>query len=544
MMIVEILRRLIALTCVLLAAWAAVYYIPRVVQVHPIIVTAEQAMLEGREQDMRRLMTPMVGADRLRGITLHPEAKLAPAAFLAQMTKGCPVVTISGNAATTFVDGVFATADCRPPTDAWRLHYGSSSLPDYLYFLATDPRVETLVSQPQIWQVFSATDPRVMTQLPKLSFDHPVGYLRLGEGVAARYLRVTLEHACDGVQNASPLLVCPYRPYVPWLLLAAVLTYVLLPWPRRTGAVLQYRRGNAVIAPDWLGIVLTAFFFALAMLVVSRDSNFMTVMDVHGWAPLTAWSLLALLIGVPMLVGTVANTVFAITLLPDGFQLEQWGRVRHCRYGDITEADLRETSAPRFLKILGLLSLFLNPMRGFVPYLLLSRSYTMLHVHFTDGSAIRIPFEYLTGSSWLLREMTDAGVPVSADIRQTLTEMQEIGFPPRPSLQPRPIWTALVICLLLCAITAAAWLPAPGHQLFTALPKVPHRPITDAEIQEHHRIVVQMEQTSKEVDAAFARYRTATGQQKDTAYDAYLKAMDRFTTLSSRADALEKRMFQ
>ena len=520
MLFCEVLRRLLALAGVLLATWMMIYYVPAVVQLHPIDVAKEQASLVDREADALRMMAQEVGKDRLHGVSIYPEARMSPTAFLAHETKGVPVVAVSGTAWTSFIDGVFHTAQRRPPDASWRMHYGSGSLPDYLYFRRDDPRLQ------------GATAP--------ISVDHPVMYLTLGTGTTARYLCVTLLSGGDIPQQTSSLLIAPYRRYAPWFLLAALLAYILLPWPRRAGAIIAYRRGGGIIAPDWLAIFLMTAFFSLALLVISRDSNFHSVMATHGWGTLTAWSLCALLIGLPILLTSGANSVYALELLPQGFRLLQWGRQRDISYSEIADVAFITVGSPKWLRWFGILMLFVNALRAAPLVVLLHRSYLYLQLRLHDGRTLRLPYEGLSGGVWLLREMAEAGVPLSDDARETIALAQEHGFPPRPQLQPRMGLTAPVICLALVGITFFCWQRAPGHQLFATLPAVPKRPITNRDIQAHHHIVEQMGEAKERADAAFLRYEHTIGHQRDAAFTEYQRETDRFMALSKEAEALEK----
>lgn len=520
MLFIEVLRRVLALAGVMLAAWTAIYYYPEIVQLHPIDVAREQAALAEREADTHRLMTAEVGEERLRDVTLYPEARMAPAAFLAHQMAGTPIASGAGPGWRAFIDGLFRTAERRPSDAGWRVHYGSGSLPDYLYFRRDDPRLQGVTAP--------------------LTEARRVMYLTEGSGARQRVVCATLLNAGDIPAQTSPLLSAPYRRYAPWCFLAGLLAYLLLPWPRRAGAVIAYRPGSGVIAPDWLGIGLIGGFFTLALLVVSRDSNFAGVMTSSGWVPLTAWSLCAILVGLPILLFSSANAVFALELLPGGVRVLQWGRRREIAYPGIEEADLVIVGAPRWLRRLSLLMLLVNALRAAPAVVLLHQSYLYLQLRLRDGTLLRLPYEGLRGEAWLLKELAAAGVALGADARETLALAEESGLPPRPQLQPRRRPAALIAGLALVLATGFFSARAPGGQLFATLPTVPKYQPTLQEIKAHGRILAQMDAARRESDAAFARYRTATGAAREAAFAAYQRALDRFMALSAQADALEK----
>ena len=516
---IEVLRRVLALVGVLLAAWTAIYYVPNVVQLHPIDVAHEQETLVDREADSKRMMGNMVGKEMMADVTLYPEVNMDAEAFLAHITKGSPVVQVSGAEWKEFFDGVYSTTQRKPPDSSWRKHYGSSSLPDYLFFRRDDPRLQ------------GATAPSTI--------NNPVMYLTLNDGSSKRYIRSILLKGGDIPQESSSLVHAPYRQYAPWCLLFGILAYIIIPWPKRTGTVIAYHRASGIIAPDWMGMGLTGFFFALAMLVVSRDSHFSDVISTQGWAPLTAWSLLALLIGLPILLFSTANAIFAISLLPQGFRLLQWGSTRDITYSEINDAAFVTVGSAKWLRWFSLLMLLVNFLRAAPIVILLHRTYLYLEMHLRDGRTLRVPYEGLTGGIWLLREMREAGVQISDDIRDTVTEALNSGFPPRPEVRQRATLTAPLVWLILAGTTFFFWQSAPGNQLFAKLPDVPKRQLSRAELAAHHQIVLDMEESQQQVQEARERFEAATDTERDAAYDAYMKELDHFMELSKKADELE-----
>lgn len=519
-LLIEVLRRVLALAGIMLAIWTAIYYVPEVVQIHPIDVAHEQETLIDREADSKRMMGNLVGTDKVADITLYPEATMDAEAFLAHITKDSPVVVVSGAEWQEFFDGVFNTTQRNPPDASWRKHYGSSSLQDYLFFRRDDPRLR------------GATTPS--------SIKHPVMYLKLDDGKTTRYIRSILLYGGDIPQESSSLVCAPYRPYAPWFFLFGILAYIIIPWPRRTGAVIAYHRAGGIIAPDWMGIGLAGFFFAMAMLVVSRDSHFSDVISTHGWAVVTAWSSLSLLIGLPVLLFSTANAIFAIELLPPGFRLTQWGSIREINYSEINDAKFQTVGSPKWLRWFSLLMLLVNFLRAAPIVILLHRTYLYLEMQLRDGRSLRVPYEGLTGGVWLLREMNGAGVQVSDDIRNTVTEALNDGFPPRPDLRPHAALTAPLVWLIIAGVTFFFWQRAPGHQLFAKLPDIPKRQLSSAELAEHHRVVEEMEVAQQQVQETMTRYESAKGAEREAAYDAYMKALDNFMALSKKADKLEE----
>ena len=521
----EAMRRLLTLLLLLAAVWTLAYANTHLLQIHPLDFASEQRRLAGKDADMKRLMGPLVGQEKLAGVSLHPEAQLTRSRFTGAYLKGKQVTQVAGAEWKAFFDGAFATAAGEPPDDSWLVHYGSGGLQDYLYFAASQPPLSTLG-----------------TSLPQRG---KVVYVRLGEGPVARYLVLDHLRVSDGASNVRSAIRNPYHHLTLWLVLGALLLYVLLPWPRSDPSTLTYARGPSVVGPDWLGFFVGCAFFGIALLAISSDANLAPILEENGWATVTAWCLLLCVPGLSLLAVARWYAAFSLHLHERGFVLQTLFGARAVEYASVERVGVYYAGSPTWLKVLVVLMIPASVGMAIPLVVLTFRTFPGLEITGRDGRVVRVLVSYLPGFERLVAALSAAGVALSPELR-SIADATADATPAVPAAEckrspGRTVGRVLLVLLLLALAGTATYRQATGHYPGASAITIPERAMTNEELAANERLAEQMQQVYRDLQAALERYQQATGPEKSAAYDAMLEATDRFERLSRQDDRLHER---
>lgn len=384
----EHFRRLATLILLLAAAWTAVYIVPGLLQVQLVDIEKRRAELREQERDTNRLMAGEVGSEKIKGFRLHPEADLPADKLMASELSGRTVVHVSGSAWKDFFDNATATAKQNPPSPEWREHYSLYGDPYDLCFRTDHPLLSQLRSA--------------------VNREHSFAYVALGEGSNTRYLAVSFVRVSEETRRATPSVTSPYRHLSPWLLLAALAIYILLPWPKHGPDTITYKRLNSIILPDWLGFVMAIFFFSLVLLVCSRDDNMAVYLEGSSWTAITLWACPFVLLGLSVVAVGGWYASFSLQLLPDRLRLTTWRGADELAFADITEMRPFEIGPPRWLRVLLILSIFISAGTAAVSLAAVMRTYSGLELSRRNGRPLRIITDYLPESDRLRKALAQA----------------------------------------------------------------------------------------------------------------------------------------
>ena len=517
----EAMRRLLTLLLLLAAVWTLAYANTHLLQIHPLDFASEQRRLAGKDADMKRLMGPLVGQERVAGVSLHPEAQLTRSRFTAAYLKGKQVTQVAGAEWKAFFDGAFATAVGEPPDDSWLVHYGSDGLRDYLYFAASQPPLNALG-----------------TSLPERG---KVVYVRLGEGPVARYLVLDHLRVSDGASNVRSAIRNPYHHLTLWLVLGALLLYVLLPWPRSDPNTLTYARGPSVVGPDWLGFFVACSFFGIALLAISSDANLASILEENGWATVTAWCLLLCVPGLSLLAVAHWYAAFSLHLHDRGFALQTLFGARAVEYANVDRVGVYYAGSPTWLKVLVVLMIPASVGMAIPLVVLTFRTYPGLEITCRDGRVVRVLVSYLPGFERLVAALSAAGATLSPELQSIAGATAAMPTAERKRSPWRTIARVLLVLLLLALAGTATYRQVTAHYPGAPGITVPERAMTNEELAANERLAQQMQQAHRDLQAALERYQQATGPEKSAAYDAMLEATDRFERLSRQDDRLHER---
>jgi hypothetical protein len=199
------------------------------------------------------------------------------------------------------------------------------------------------------------------------------------------------------------------------LLGLAVLFYVLLPWPRRSGDIIAYDRWRVVLG-DILGLMLTVVFMAMPFLITSNSALAIT----EYWGLTLVFWLIGLLGLWAVQVGISAGGLQMMVLADRLVRVTAW-RYDECAYADVSLVQPAIQVAPRWLITASWLAA-LSGRRGAGAALLGAQSETRgFRITMKDGRLVHI---WLTdqmgsvtmrGAQSLPDALAAAGVPMSTE---------------------------------------------------------------------------------------------------------------------------------
>ncbi len=375
---VEVLRRIVALACLLTAIASA--------------LAPQPALLRFGAIDF---------AERQNKSWFEDERKMPLEDFIARETKDRLIVA-QDDAWGGFFDAFDQAVAGRLPEWQHRLNVGWSA-GSQVYFRPDEEQVSDVAEA--------------------LNDDRPFVYLALagpmGARYGARYLGVTYMRPRDMLDDAPPGLLYPYRAFSLWLVLIGLAAYILLPRRKHDPQALVYATARAIVLPDILGFLFAGFFFALPFFIVpANDSNPDVLNPDSGWLILTLvmWAFAAA--GVVILAIAARYAAFSILPDPDAVAVTTWRGAARYLYADMQRAQPYVRRMSKGWIGLGVLATLLN-WRAAGPTLLLATNESQgIEVALRDGRAWRVAIDALEGVDRLLDILREKGVEIDPALQR------------------------------------------------------------------------------------------------------------------------------
>jgi hypothetical protein len=314
--------------------------------------------------------------------------------YIVAVTAGKTTAAI-GPTWEAFARDLLLTDEGRPPDRIWRSRVGEYG---GVYVLQTDlPSPELLRGLPEGEDRYAALPDGTWVKAVAVHLDS--GDFTLGAGL-------------HGPPHA---LAYPLRGLFFPLLGLAVLFYILLPWPRRSGDIIAYDRWRVVLG-DILGLMLTIVFMAMPFLITSNSALAVT----EYWGLTLVFWLIGLLGLWAVQVGISAGGLQMMVLADRLVRVTAW-RYDECAYADMALVQPAIQVAPRWLITASWLAA-LSGRRGAGAALLGAQSETRgFRITMKDGRLVHI---WLTdqmgsltmrGAQSLPDALAAAGVPMSTE---------------------------------------------------------------------------------------------------------------------------------
>ncbi|MCX6868773.1 MAG: hypothetical protein NTV46_21735 [Verrucomicrobia bacterium] len=377
---------------------------------------------------------------------------------------------------------------------------------------------------------------------PQINPAHCFSYVALTDGGRTRYLEVLYQAPMDAMNYAPAALLHPGRHAAVWVLLAAVLAYALLPWPKYGPRTLSYSRNRAVVVPDLLGVAMTAFFLVIPVFVIS--GNFpgpvmQGLFDIDdGWIWLTAgmWLLATLVFAITVV--ALWYSTFSLTLLPEGLRCRTLLGSRECAYADIERVEPAVLALPKWLRIVMMLAGLLNWRLMGAIWLGATQENHGIEIHRKNGTRFKIWLDCLDGRSHVFRELRRAHVPMSPQLVQYVDEWLA-EFPdeePWSNANKRKGRLGPVLCVLALALALGLhfW-PTPPPKVYQE-----SRALSPEVVAERARLLDEMNQVRIEMDATMRRYQDGPPKNRMQELDDFTKLSNHFDEITKTYDALWK----
>lgn len=159
-------------------------------------------------------------------------------------------------------------------------------------------------------------------------------------------------------------------------LVAGVVIYILIPWPKPPAGAHVYARGPAVIGPDIMGFMLTGIFLGLPF-----------VIGIFG--TMLLFLPMALISGLILYIAAWYGS-FYLVIRDGGLVIHTLGRCRQPAFSDIRAAVPYKRGLPGWVRKL-VPFLVLSGAYGAAGSIMLARDETGMELKFSDGKPQRIP---------------------------------------------------------------------------------------------------------------------------------------------------------
>ena len=247
----------------------------------------------------------------------------------------------------------------------------------------------------------------------RLDEDNSFLYLRIESATGPRWLGAAWRPGSEGREVEPSTIYYPKRHLWPWILIATLAVYVLVPRPRRRPDTLRSNPRAAVVMPDVVGTLIFASFFGLSLVLAAQMATSGQPLAGDWIVPtLVVWALS--LFGVAILAIATHYATLRIRLLPDRVERVSLAGTTSCPYTSILSAEPYAKPPPKALGCMGLL-VGLFQWRAVGPTLLaIGRSTSVLEVRCESGTAWRISLSALEEPERLVEALERHGPAASS----------------------------------------------------------------------------------------------------------------------------------
>lgn len=372
----------------------------------------------------------------------------------------------------------------------------------------------------------------------KIGDDRPFTYVAVG---VSGYLGVTFSRPFT-TMGAPRWLAYPLRRYSVWVFAAALLLYVLLPWPRVRANTAYYSRVRASVLPDLIGVMLTGVFFVMPLIIVPQISPRGYVLDAEGgWIVLTLILWAFCLFGLAIFAVAARYTACQVRVLDDRLQYVTLTGVQDFPYSQIASVEVVPYEPPKALVRVGFIVSLLNWRAAGPTLLVASRTDPVLRVKAWDGRSFQLILTALHGVRHVIAGLKSGGVSLSDEVARLGRGERAV----EPEAVARHTWVATTLAVIAIAVGATAaglWVESPQAPRVEA-PDADGPPVTVEQVAEQGRLIEAMSVERDAMKRALDRYKAAAEKdaaQREEALREFDAAKKRFENLHSQFEAVGK----
>jgi len=526
---IEMLRRVVLAIGLFSGLWFLSAIPTAVFRVEPIDWNAEKLSKQDRATDATRIMSHEVGADQMKGVDLAPETRGTLEAFIQSTTKD-RLLKVSNEAWGGFFNAIAATSLGNPPSKEWAGRRGRSYYNDSLYFRPSEGPL------PEIAKSFDA--------------DHTFSYVAISGESRTEYLAVTRVSGNDLLTQAPFELVYPTR-NLGWLsLLATLLVYALLPWPKVPQESIRYSRVRGSVLADVIGAVVGGMFFVLPFFITNANGYGEGVFGSGGWVYLTGvcWFLAVLILSVWPIAAWFAS--LSLQILPDGLLFTSLRERLRLDPADIEQVTIGRMDSPKLSRALIIISALVS-WRALGMALIASKPEYAFRLKLKNGRNLGFAGTGLIGMPQMVGWLRHRGVQIDPEVfelinRSPKDSIYEQPFPPLGTGKGM-----LVALVCFAAPLAIAWVKTlPSDAL-----AIPHGPLSTQPyikpqsnewvpssdlMQKEDALLKELTKLHAKMGSIDAKLKTATGSEKAGLLKEYDSCFERVTKIQEEFDQARK----
>lgn len=296
--------------------------------------------------------------------------------------RSAEVVTVNGPAWETFFAGVTQSFAANYPIAGWERHVlkrdleqarkdnASRGAMDEAAKADEADRVKRLREKYGVDVTFTGSFRRLYFAAREQPFDAVASQWKEGSthlltlpGSAARlevfYQSPVELHGFSDVFTLPEGYAFPLRPLAPWVALAALLLYVLLPWGRIPLEVVAYARWRVILSDVAMIGLLSVPFFAMPILIIGGTKETFTQ-----WLPFAAFFWLLAALGMAGVFWSASMAAYRLTVLPDKLSATALSGAIEIPYAAVRAVQPVVLRPPKWLIVASWIAAFLGTSRS------------------------------------------------------------------------------------------------------------------------------------------------------------------------------------
>jgi hypothetical protein len=368
---IEILRRLVLVVCIILAVATFFHTENRFYEIAPVDFTALY---------------------QESGDTTTTQAE-----FMASEIKG-RLVEVTGQQWQDFFKRTLDVLVNQAPAADWKQRLGLGwKEGKVLFFKPQDPPILEITGE-----------------LETIARTSLLAYISLKDLDPGQILSIRTQDFGGAKEYANASLLYPTRQFSLWLLLIGLAVYIFLPWRRPSSDAIAYPLRSNVIPLDVVGALMFLGFFTLPFFIITNTISQPSVFD-PGWIALTIVCWILSLLGLVLVVSGLVNAVFWVEIRSDRLVINNLkGRAEYA-FDEIASYEPSSIHLPPWLRYclqLMVIPLFLSrQMLGAMALNnLIKQQKNNLAIHLKDSRRIEIWDNALPGFDQIAKALRDKKV--------------------------------------------------------------------------------------------------------------------------------------
>ena len=240
-------------------------------------------------------------------------------------------------------------------------------------------------------------------------------YIQMHENGVPVYLDVTAVRPGDYTPVPADIRY-PLRSRGLWVLIVAVLGYILIPWNKSDPQVVDYQSFRGALLPDILGVMFLVLFFGLPWLIVSSTSGVSNPLNPEGMPVITIVLWFMSLFGLALIAVAARYEAWHLKVLPNELRINALTGTDSLAFTDIESLTEEPYKPPKALVRWGLFMGLIN-WRALGPTLLVaSRNDFQIVITLKDGTTRKFVRTCLRNIEAVVTACKATGITVDVEL--------------------------------------------------------------------------------------------------------------------------------